>query len=217
MRSRWKWSNEDLLALEEMVYAGYSDEHRRVARVMGLKCSKTVAWWINKGYLKARRGQPVGRSRMWYISEDALHRFLADPAYWHLWTPDRVTDALLRGWVSEIRNRTRFLTTGQVGALLGVKHTTVNDWIHKGLLPAVRHMNWLIRESDLRGFIPPCERSKKGRPRRPFSAQEDAVLRAMQSRACPLREIAAALGRSIGSIYGRQRRLAARERQGVPA
>jgi len=56
----------------------------------------------------------------------------------------------------------RYLCSGEVGRLLSVHHSTVNTWIGKGLLPAQRWGNWWIRESDLAGFIPPGERSKHG-------------------------------------------------------
>jgi flavin-dependent dehydrogenase len=132
---------------------------RVVAAKLGLGCSKAVARWIGAGYLRGRRGQGCGLYRMWYVKEEALLDFLEDPRYWHLWEPDRVEPGL-RAWVSEIRDGVRFLTTGEVGARFFVHHAAVNDWIHKGYLPAVRHGNWLVRESDLVGFVPPCERPR---------------------------------------------------------
>ena len=87
--------------------------------------------------------------------------FLQDGRYWHLWEPERVGPRL-RIWVTEMRDGVRFLTTGQVAAKFYVEHATVNNWIHKGYLPAVRRGNWLIRESDLVGFVPPCERPRQG-------------------------------------------------------
>jgi len=191
MRTRYRYSAADLLTMEEMIYEGRTDAQigralgatanavniarkrhkipsrrkvlltsRAVARHLGIPCEKTVVVWIKAGFLKARKGQRVGRSRMWYIEEEALLDFLADPAYWHRWEPERV-NGYLRAWVAEMRNGVRFLTTGQVGAIFHVKHTTVNDWIHKGLLPAVRRGNWLIKNSDLEGFVAPCERPRR--------------------------------------------------------
>lgn len=193
MRSRYRWEANDLLALEEMIEQGRGDAQigqalgcsagavniarkrrgirprrkamltaRAVARRLGLGCSKTVAQWIRAGYLKGRKGQRCGLNRMWYVDEEALLDFLEDRRYWHLWEPDKVEPGL-RAWLSEVRNGARFLTTGEVAARFYVQHPTVNGWIHKGHLPAVRRGNWLIRESDLLGFVPPCERSRKGR------------------------------------------------------
>jgi excisionase family DNA binding protein len=189
-RSRYRWEANDLLIIEEMIEQGQTDAEigrrlgatatavnivrkrrgiaprrkailtaRVVAARLGLGCSKTVAWWIRAGYLKGRRGQRCGLNRMWYITEEALLDFLQDARYWHLWEPERLESGL-RLWASEIRNGTRFLTTGEVAARFFVEHATVNDWIHKGYLPAVRRDNWLIKESDLVGFVPPCDRPR---------------------------------------------------------
>jgi len=194
MRTRWKWQPNDLLTLEDMIREGRSDAEigralgctplavnlvrkrnkiaprrkviltaRQIAIRLGLDCSKTVAWWIMAGYLKGRKGQGCGLNRMWYVTEETLLDFLEDGRYWHLWQPERL-EAPLRLWVNEMRDGVRFLTTGQVAAKFYVEHATVNNWIHKGYLPAVRRGNWLIRDSDLVGFVPPCERLRRDRP-----------------------------------------------------
>lgn len=240
MRSRWKWSAEDLLRLEELLARGWTDRKigevlgcsavavqvvrkshgiaprsrvlltaRAVATKLGVRCSKTVVWWIRSGYLKGRRGQRAGPNRMWYVTEDALLSFLEDERYWHLWSLASV-ELSLRPWVAEIRNGTSFLTTGQVATRLCVVHSAVNQWIHRGLLPAVRRGNWLIRESDLQGFVLPCERSKKGKRPRRFSAQEDGQLLSLREEGKPLASIAACLRRPLGSCAGRLTRLEAR-------
>lgn len=191
MRSRYRWETKDLLTLEGMIEQGRSDAQigralgctalavnivrkrngirprrkamltaRAVARRLGLACDKKVARWIRAGYLKGRQGQGCGLNRMWYVTEDALLDFLEDPRYWHLWDPGRLESGL-RSWVRDVRNGVRFLTIGEVAARLYVQPGTVNDWIHKGYVAAVRRGNWLIRESDLLGFVPPCERPRK--------------------------------------------------------
>jgi len=193
VRSRWKWQLDDLLTLEDMIGQGRSDAEigrifgctpnavniarkrhkiaprrkailvaRRIAVRLGLGCSKTITWWITAGYLKGRRGQGCGLNRMWYVTEEALLDFLEDARYWHLWEVERL-EPQLRLWASEMRDGVRFLTTGQVAAKFYVEHATVNNWIHKGYLPAVRRGNWLIRSSDLVGFVPPCERPRRAR------------------------------------------------------
>jgi len=240
MRSRWKWSAEDLLRLEELLARGWTDRKigqslgcsavavqvvrkrhhiaprgrllltaRAVARKLGVRCSKTVAWWIRSGYLKGRRGQRAGPNRMWYVTEDALVCFLEDEGYWHLWNPAAVEPAL-RPWIADLRNGARFLTTGQVATRLCVGHSAVNAWIHRGLLPAVRRGNWLVREADLRGFVPPCQWSKKGKRPVRFSPQEDGQLLSLREEGRPLANIAACLRRPLGSCAGRLALLEAR-------
>ena len=240
MRSRWKWSAEDLLRLEELIARGWTDAKigealgcsavavqvirkrkgipsrrrailsaRAVASKLGVSCSKTVAWWIRAGYLRGRRGQRAGPNRMWYVTEEALLAFLDDPHYWHLWEPAGVDDSL-RSWVTDIRNGDRFLSTGQVGAVLGVGHKAVWGYINRGLISGVRRGNWLVREADLRAFVPLCERSRKGRPVRRFSPAEDARLLAMRATGATWFAIASAMGRPLGSIAGRWKRLQAK-------
>lgn len=125
----------------------------KVARLLGVRCSKTVVWWIREGWLRGRRAGDV-----WHISDDALQAFLEDRRYWHLWDVERVTDRDWRDWARELRAGDRFLTTREAGDRIGVQHETVNNWIHRGLLPAVRRGNWLIREADLVGFVAPIDR-----------------------------------------------------------
>jgi len=240
MRSRWKWSAEDLLRLEELLARGWTDRKigeslgcsavavqvvrkrngiaprqrlilsaRAVARRLGIPCSKTVTWWIRAGYLKGRAGQRAGPNRMWYVTEDAPVCFLEDERYWHLWSPAAVEPAL-RPWIADLRNGARFLTTRQVATRLCVGHSAVNAWIRRGLLPAVRRGNWLVREADLRGFVLPCERSKKGKRPVRFSPQEDVQLVSLRGEGKPLAVIAACLRRPLGSCAGRLARLEAR-------
>jgi len=186
---------------------------RAIAKRLGIPSGdKTVAWWLQNGYLKGRRGQGCGPYLGWYVTEEALLDFLADARYWHLWTPERIRDANLREWITDTRNGTHFLTTGEVAARLAVHHATVNDYIHRRLLPAVRHGNWLIREQDLVGFIPPCDRSKKGtRPRR-FTADEDRYLLALREAGKTWTRIAEMLGRTVGSVYRRFDRILPRDK-----
>jgi DNA-binding transcriptional MerR regulator len=240
MRSRWKWSAEDLLRLGELLARGWTDgkigeslgrsavavqtarkrnhirprlrlllSARAVASKLGMSCSKPVGSWIRAGYLRGRRGQGAGRHRMWYVSEDALLRFLEDDQHWHLWDPSRL-DASLKSWATEMRSDVRFLSTGEAGQRLGVTHAAVSHWINRGLLPAVRRGNWLVRESDLRGFVLPCMRSKRGKRPRRFSAQEDAQLLSLRREGKGLAAVAACLRRPLGSCAGRLARLEAR-------
>ena len=239
MRSRYRWSPEDLMRLEEMLGAGMSDtiigrrlgctalavnivrkrrgiparrtffnSGRTIARRLGIPSGdKTVTWWLQKGYLRGRRGQGCGPYKGWYVTDEALFDFLADARYWHLWGPERIRDLELADWAAENRNGTRFLTTGEAGQRLGVGHSTVNEYIRGGLLRAVRRGNWLIREQDLAGFVLPCERSRKGQKPQRFTVDEDRRLIALRSDGITWREIARLLDRNVGSVYNRFRRL----------
>jgi len=184
------WTADQVLTLEEMLAEGVSDRaiarhlgrsvtaihvarkrygvpcrrrlimtQRGVARLMGIACSKTVSRWINEGWLRARAGAVLGNGRERYVIRDDLLRFLEDPARWHVWRPEPITDPDLRAWATEIR--AHYLTVGEVARRLKVGGGTVNAWIHKGLLPACRWGNWLVREDALIGFVPPCERPRR--------------------------------------------------------
>lgn len=143
---------------------------RGVALALGIPSRKTITWWISRGWLAEVRGHGLGagKSARHFVRHDQLVAFLKDPRYWHLWDPSKVADRRLRAVVRLYReDGERFLTTGEVGDRLGVKHSTVTDWIRCGELPAVRRGNWLVRERDLKFFVPPCERSKVGMRHRP--------------------------------------------------
>jgi hypothetical protein len=60
----------------------------RDASVSG--CSKTVARWIEAGWLKGHRGWDVGTHRSWMVREEDLLDFLADPDHFHRWDPGRI-------------------------------------------------------------------------------------------------------------------------------
>lgn len=128
---------------------------RVIAERLGIACSKSVARWIQRGWLRGRRGQRRGGNRQWYVTEDALLAFLEDPDHWHRWDPARIVDRDLREWAEELRAGVEFLTLSEVAERTFVQPKTVGQWIDKGWLPAVRHGNRLVRESDLAGFTLP--------------------------------------------------------------
>lgn len=128
---------------------------RKVAEQLGIRCSKSVAHWIQQGWLRGRRGQRRGGNRQWYVTEDAVLSFLKDPDHWHRWDPARIADRDLREWAEELRAGVRFLTLPEVADRYFVQSGTVAQWIDKGLLPCVRHGNRRVRESDLVAFTPP--------------------------------------------------------------
>lgn len=124
---------------------------RAVARRMGVDC-RTVRLWLQHGYLHGERGAPIGRHPLWRITEDDVTTFLANPDHWQRWEPQRITDPHLRRWAADVRRGVRFLTVGEVADRMCVSVNTVNQWIHKGYLPAQRHDNWRVREDVLARF-----------------------------------------------------------------
>ena len=128
---------------------------RTIAEQLGIRCGKSVRRWIEQGWLRGRRGQRRGGNRQWYVTEDALLTFLEDPDHWHRWDPARIVDRDMREWAREMRAGVRFLTLPEVAERYFVQPKTVAQWIDKGWLPAVRHGNRLVRESDLASFTLP--------------------------------------------------------------
>src|SRR5690606_22184989 len=130
---------------------------------------------------------------------------------WHLWDPERIDPASgFRRWAQEIRAGVRFLTVGDVAERCYVEVHTVSNWIRSGRLPAVRNGNWLVRERDLDGFIPPGQLSRSGIPQRRFTRDEDQRLLAMRAAGIGWTAIARELGRPVSSVFGRYRRLMGR-------
>lgn len=126
---------------------------RAVAKRLGIGCAKTVSYWIKRGWLNGRKGQRRGGHRQWMIHPDDLLAFIEDPDHWHRWNPERIPDAGLRDWATELRRGVRFLTLTEAADRACVQPQTVNQWIRKGWLPAVRNGNHLVRESDLERFV----------------------------------------------------------------
>jgi excisionase family DNA binding protein len=179
---------------------------RAVARELGIPCSKTVTRWVARRYLRGKRGQTWGPYRQWYVERDHLLDFLDDPRYWHLWDPERIPDPATREHYQALRTE-RYLTTGEVAERLYVEHPTVQAWIQSGVLPAVRHGNWLVAESTLVGFTPPGQRSKAGMTKRAWTEREDATLLDLRARGWSWRRIAVSMDRTIGSVANRFARL----------
>lgn len=131
-----------------------------VARLLGLSCSKIVSGWIRRKWLKARNAGRKDRP-LWRISPADLYSCLEQPQTWMAWEVENITDPAIRAWAEELRQgQPRWLTEGEVAARYHVTPKAVYQWILWGFLPAVRYDNHYIRESDLEGFVPPCERPR---------------------------------------------------------
>lgn len=123
-----------------------------VARRLGISCSKGVVRWIDQGWLKATNGPGRGRHRVHLVREDDLMTFLEDREHWHRWDPTRIPDKALREWATELQAGVWFLSVTEVAARMCVQPNTVSGWIRRGLLPAMRNGNYVVRESDLARF-----------------------------------------------------------------
>lgn len=125
---------------------------RAVADLLGIGCSKKIRHLIRLKWLRGRRGQQWGPHRQWYIRREDVLAFLEHSDYWHVWSPEHITDSIIREWAIEMRVGVRFLTPGQVAWRMCVGVGAVNDWIHRGWLPARKWGNWWVLESDLDRF-----------------------------------------------------------------
>lgn len=172
---------------------------RKVARLLGVKCSKTVTWWLRNGWLEGRY-----LNRRWLITEEDLLAFLGDPNYWQLWEPERITDAPLREWAVEQRTE-QYLPAGEVARRYSVTTKAVYQWVMRGRLRAVRrgNGNWLVPASALVDFVPPFERSKAGMLRNPWGERETQQLVVMRSSGMTFAAIAGRLDRTLESVANR--------------
>lgn len=189
-------------------WTGWLMSAREVARVMGIEgCEKTVARWIRRGWLRGRKAGRSGPYRRWCVGRDALFDFVANPKYFPTYDPERIRDPELREHALEARRGHRYLRIGEVAQRYCVTTGAVNQWIHRGLLPAVKWGHWWIPEAALESFIPPCERSRHGlRPRR-WTVEEDRLLVSLVAKRRKWRQIATVLKRSVSSVYNRYYRL----------
>lgn len=144
---------------------------RGVARLLGKRGSeKAIARWITRGLLQGRAVMSGARC-IWRVCWDDLMAFLRDERSWALWDPTRIADDDLRAEMLALRaHEGRYLTQGEVAARYHVGVAAVGQWLDKGWLPFARvgggKGNRVIRECDLAGWVPPCERSRAGIPKR---------------------------------------------------
>lgn len=122
---------------------------QQVMRIMGVKCQKTVAMWVNQGLIPART-LPTAMGEIRAIARQTLIRWAVNPENWIYFKHERVTDPYLRRLLQLRRARwnDEWWTPGQVGAYHGVTHMAINNCIHDGRLRGKKWGNWWIRRSD---------------------------------------------------------------------
>jgi len=130
----------------------------QVAALLGVPCSKSIADWIEKGYLAAtRRAARLGEHGYkiaYRIRPDALRDFLRD--YPWLYRRERIAD---RGWAAYVaRNvpREEWLGTREAARLLFLTVEGVALCIRKGDIRAEKvGPNWVIPLGAIRAYVPP--------------------------------------------------------------
>jgi hypothetical protein len=120
---------------------------RKVAKLLGIPCSKVVTRWIQKGYLKARRTIKRGPNYQWGVEYEDLYNFVVNPLYSHLFYVDDIKDVFLKQAAIEICPL--YFTTGQVAKRLNFCSGTINLWINRGIVKGSRRGNWLISSNEL--------------------------------------------------------------------
>lgn len=135
---------------------------RDVAVLLGKGCAKSVVCWIQRGLLK---GRTAGTKHLWRIRWEDLMCFLRDERSWPCWDAERITDADVRAEMLLLRTHEgAYLTQHQVAARYHVGVPTVAQWLDKGWLPFVHtgggKGNRVVRERELEGWVPPCERPR---------------------------------------------------------
>jgi len=123
-----------------------------VARMFQHRNSRKVTRWIRIGALSATPGYKRGRQTTHHIEYADLELFLADERYWHLWTPDDLTNkTLLRDCGRP--DGIRYYTTRQVADICCVSEDAPCKWCARGWLKSVRHgKDYLVRSDWLDAF-----------------------------------------------------------------
>ncbi len=150
-----------------------------VQRMLGLGCAKTVAWWIEAGYLDGERhAVRVGPHRAWRVYPEELEHFLRE--YRWLYDPARIRDPLWRAFVAGLPPA-EYIGTREAARRLCYEVTSVSQLIRKGDLEAEKHgPNWRIPMRAIRAFTPPPF-GGHGMDRDELRRRREAVLQARRT------------------------------------
>lgn len=138
--------------VERHRHLGYTA--RDVAKMLGIACAKTVAWWIEEGWLRGTK-RPVryGNNTVWRIHADAIEAFLRD--YRWLYDPARIVD---RGWRAFVAGLppAEWVGTAEAARLLPYTQGSISALCSRGDL-AGEHWGsaWRIPMAAIRAFEPP--------------------------------------------------------------
>jgi len=94
-----------------------------------------------------KRNKPVQ-----VVYEDQMCRWLKRPENWvYLTDTERITHPPFAQAIAAGKRKWNdaWLTPGEAASLLGIHHKTVNKYIHRGSLRAIKHGNWRIQRSSV--------------------------------------------------------------------
>lgn len=110
---------------------------RDVARLFGID-GKTVATWIRRGWIKARRAPfGCGANRPWSVDADSLERFVRGMGWaydWRLMTEGEYLTNIAR----DLHKADPWLTVPEIARELGWHPGTVQRHVQSGSLPCQR-------------------------------------------------------------------------------
>ncbi|GAJ03399.1 unnamed protein product, partial [marine sediment metagenome] len=186
-RSKYKWTPEELEYLSDhyglvsdktiacnldrsvygVAWAVYRLRLRRkdnlytataLARALGIAEPETVIGWVQRGWLKCRKG-PVkaGLNRVWVFNEKTVVKFLRQRPW--VVNLKSMPEHYFRSVIRREWERDPWYTCQQAAPLLEVKAAcTVEDYIHRGWLPADKkphgcHGAWIVRLSAIQALL----------------------------------------------------------------
>lgn len=148
--------------------------HRKAfGRLFGVS-PKTVERWTTLGFLVATPRPPHSK-RPAYTAHQA-HRFVRNPATWHLWVPDQINDAALYRSAREARGDIVWLTATEAGRRLGYSQHHLAMLASLGVIPTERRGGrWYVRSDQLQTVT---DALNAHRPCVPFSDTDRSYVRA---------------------------------------
>ena len=182
--------------------------HELTAHQIGVvmrKCGKTVILWVDLGILPGR--VLPGVRNIHVVEARAFERWLVNPANWIYFDHRRIRDDRLRRLVELAKSRwpDRWLTTGQAAKVMGCHHKNVNDWIHRGKIPARHWANWHVLESVARVTRIPQGRGHGHELK--WSAAGDAFLIRARAEGIPWAAVAKMMKQPLKRLEYRLKRL----------
>lgn len=130
-----------------------------VAKLLGLRCSKAVALWIERGWITAKNISDGPQDAYWRITIEAVWAFLEETTHWMCWEPETITDPDLKAWAVELRaTGPRWIPAGEARRRVHVTQSALAGYARRGLITAVFYSVWWYLESDLDTFVIPSER-----------------------------------------------------------
>ena len=134
---------------------------RSVADLLGYACSKTVVWWIKKGWIKGERTSiHCGRGLIWHFPYENIEAFVRE----HPWffNRNKMEQSFFRSIVDAEFERDPWYNLPQSCKIIGVCYSSSamasyikKKWLHPEKKPVEggNHWTWVFRKSDLDAFM----------------------------------------------------------------